>query len=90
MATSITPQMAVDEIVLKAIQVNYDPTWDGAQWVLTPADIRLDCRYTMGVDENIVSIPLFDLQATDLPPAGQTALQDLYTYIEGQIAALYP
>jgi hypothetical protein len=91
MATPIVPQVVADQAVLQRVSINYNPVWDGVNWVLTPTEISVAGA---GILDNAgVGLPIqnasITIPASDLPAAGQTALQDLYGYIEEQMAALY-
>lgn len=89
MATPITPKFFADEVVLESIEIKYKPVWDGAAWVIDPANIVVssvgqlseDGVYTLRADDQF--------PATDLPAAGLTALQELYTHVEGKMADKY-
>jgi hypothetical protein len=89
MATPITPRDMSTEVILSNISVNYNPVWDGANWVLTPSDITVSGNGNIGdgtgETSNLQNILLL---ATDLPAGGQTALQQLYSFIEGEMAAV--
>ena len=90
MTTPITPQFAIEEVVLNRINIRYDPIWDGAAWVLTPADVKVEGignTSASGVHATPASVVL---SMTDLPAGGQTALQQLYQFIEQAIADQYP
>ncbi len=89
MATSITPPFAPDLAVLEVISIEYKPAWDGSAWVLTPADISVFGRGVLassGVGDTSadVSVPF-----NSLPAAAQTALQQLYGFIEQELADQY-
>ena len=91
MATPIVPQVIANEAVLQRISVAYNPVWDGVSWVITPADITVQGNGTLtnvGIGESI-QVSSISLLATDLPPAGQSALNELYQFIEEAMAAQY-
>ena len=89
LALPITPRFMSDTIILGTIDVSFNPTWDGVAWVLNPVNIILQCRGQLA--ENGVNTLPADLKitASDLPPAGQSALTDLYNYIEGEMQTKY-
>lgn len=90
MATPVTPRYFAEEVVLRQINIQYNPVWNGTQWVIDPATIKVT-----GVGEltdligNAVIQADISEPATALPPAGLSALQDLYQYIEAELAAKY-
>jgi len=76
-------------VVLETVQVNYKPVWDGANWVLTPSEIEVIGRGQL-TETGVQVLPAtIKLIATNLPAAGQTALQELYSYIESEMASEY-
>ena len=89
MATPITPKFYADTMVLETITINYRAVWDGAAWVITPADVRVIGVGQMA--ETGVSVQQADIvmAATDLPAAGQTAINELNQYVEAELAAKY-
>ena len=90
MATPIPPQTTADMVVCHTISIDYKPVWDGAAWVITPSDIivrGVGYTSTAGATSSLSNI---ELLATDLPPAGQNALNELLQYIEAEMAAMYP
>lgn len=89
MATPITPQHAIDEVVLEIVEIQYKPVWDGANWVITPADVDIVCEGHLGASGNEVDKVTHILKASDLPAAGKTALTALYNHLETKIAAKY-
>lgn len=90
MPTPITPQFLADTVILEDIRITYKPAWDGANWVITPADIEVTGRYALAEGEPQLFTKTLTIPFNDIPGGGQTALQDLYTFIEAEIAALYP
>jgi hypothetical protein len=89
MARPITPRFFANTILLQNLQVNFNPVWNGAAWVLTPTEILLSGLGSL--NENGVYVANADIviPASDLPPAGQSALTDLYNYIEGEMQTKY-
>lgn len=90
MAKDLTPQMAIDELVMHRMNVLFHPTWDGAAWVLTPAEIQIEGLGNVGVDGNNTASASILLTADTLPMAGQTALTSLYNHVEQLMADAYP
>lgn len=91
MSEPIAPRMYVDKVYIKTIGINYNPVWNGADWVLTPADIRVFGNGALAdgtTGEEITSGDI-TVHAPDLPPAGQTALNELLQYMEQALAAQY-
>jgi hypothetical protein len=86
----ITPQHAIDILVLETLEVQYSPTWDGANWVINPADVWLVCEGHVGSGGNEVDKIAHKFKASDLPAAGKTAMNALYNHLETKMAALYP
>ena len=89
MAVPITPQFMADTVVLQTLSVSFNAVWDGANWILTPADIILRGFGNMSADGTPVTDSDIELAAPDLPPAGISALQDLYDFIEQEMAVKY-
>lgn len=89
MATPITPRYYADTMVLGTVSINYRPVWDGVAWVVTPANVRVVGVGQMAEAGNPIQQGDIDMAATDLPPAGQTALNELLQYIETELAAKY-
>jgi len=90
MTTPITPQNAIDQVVLHKINISYKPVWDGAAWVVTLADIEINGignAGTAGVNASGASVVM---AGTDLPAGGQSAIQQLYQFIEQAVADNYP
>ena len=78
-----------DTILLQNLQVNFNPVWDGAAWVLTPTEILLSGLGSLNETGVYVANADIVIPASDLPPAGQSALTDLYNYIEGEMQTKY-
>ena len=89
MAEPITPRFYADEVVLERVWIQYSPVWDGAAWVITPADVVISCIGNLSEDGVWAARSDIEMVATDLPPAGQNALNELYQYIEQQMALQY-
>ena len=82
MALPITPAFQADTVVLQRITIDYKPEWDGAAWILTPANISLQGIGQITSEDRSVANADIPLALLDLPAAGQTALQDLHTHVE--------
>jgi len=89
MAQPITPKYYADTCVLQNVSVQFKPEWDGTAWVLTPSEIIVFGKGELTETGTTVLQADIDMMATDLPAAGQTALQELYNFIETQLAAKY-
>jgi hypothetical protein len=89
MSTPIPPQFAIDSVLLQRVTIKYNPTWDGAAWVMTPAGIAVEGVGGAGALGAMVSGASIQLTAADLPAGGQSALQSLYSFIEQAIADQY-
>jgi len=89
MSTPVTPQFYADTVVLQNVSINYKPVWDGSAWVMTPSEIRVVGTGFLGEDGTEVIQADIDMNATQLPPAGQSALQSLLQYVEQELADKY-
>ena len=89
MTTPVTPRNFANAVQLGNINIQYQPTWDGAAWVVTPADVIVTGVGKLVFDGLVVQQVDIDLAATDLPAAGQTALNELLQYVEVELAAKY-
>jgi hypothetical protein len=87
MGTPITPRALVDEVVLARITVLYDPQWDGANWTVDPAGILVGGSGFLTEDETGNGEYVMEIAFNDLPVGAQTALQQLYGFIEAEMAA---
>ena len=89
MSEPITPRFMADTVLMQTLSINFNPAWDGVNWILTPSDITL--KGLGNLSENGIEVGSADLQivATDLPPAGQTALIELYNFMEEGMATKY-
>lgn len=90
MSTPITPQFAIDEVVLAKININFQPTWDGAAWVLTPANVLIEGIGNTSQAGQPATTASVVMTMLDLPAGGQNALQQLYPFVEQAIADQYP
>jgi hypothetical protein len=90
MTTPVTPQFAVESVLLQRVNIKYNPTWNGVAWVMTPTGIEIEGLGSAGTAGVMVTSANIELTAADLPPAGQAAMQDLYAFIEQAIADQYP
>ena len=89
MAEPIPPTMAINTVVCQLISIHYNQTWDGAAWVITPATIEVKSTGILANDGVGAASSEIFLLATDLPAAGQTALQELLGYIEDEMVVKY-
>jgi hypothetical protein len=89
MAEPITPRFHANTVVLQQLGVEFNQTWNGAAWVIDPTTITLVCQGNLADTSEQVMPAYTQLLASDLPPAGQQALQDLWNYLEDQMAAQY-
>ena len=89
MALPIPPQSNIDTVVLGTITIQYAPTWDGAAWVITPADITVNGsgHATNGGVEVTVSSALVPF--ADLPAGAQNAIQQLAGFLEAEMQSNY-
>lgn len=89
MSKPITPQFYADTVVCQNITINYNPTWNGTEWVLDPTSIVVFGKGILSENGNGV-VPA-DLRETadQLPPAGQEALENLLDFFEQQMSAKY-
>jgi len=78
-----------DTVVCQTISIHYNQVWDGATWIITPADIIVKGVGELTEGANSVVQADISLLATDLPAGGQTALQQLLQYIEAELATKY-
>ncbi len=85
-----TPPLQAVEVTLSRIVIEYNPQWDGLNWVVTVGDIQLRGSGNLGDGEPLISDASVALVGTDLPAGGQTALQQLYSFIEAELAAMFP
>ncbi|RLB95377.1 MAG: hypothetical protein DRH90_25555 [Deltaproteobacteria bacterium] len=89
MSEPITPKFLADTVVCQTISIHYNQVWDGAAWVVTPADITVLGVGQLSEGANTVVQADIKLFATTLPAGGQTALQQLLQYIEAELATKY-
>jgi len=89
MSEPITPKFLADTVVCQTISIHYNQVWDGAAWVVTPADITVLGVGQLSEGANTVVQADIKLFANTLPAGGQTALQQLLQYIEAELATKY-
>jgi len=89
MATVIPPQSFINAVVLKSITITYEPSFDGLAWVVDPANIKVNgigVTVNDGAETSPTSAPV---PFNDLPVGAQTAIQQLYAFMESEIADQY-
>jgi len=91
MAQPITPKYMADTVVLETASIAYNQYWDEVTetWKIDPNNVIITCfgqTADGGVEATLADI---QLNASSLPPAGVTALQELLNYIELEMATKY-
>ncbi len=87
MAKPITPQFTANEAVLQHLTVRYNQAWNGSDWILDPTTIEvLGVGRLAGAGGAEVTQVDIAMMASDLPAAGQTAMQELFNYVETELA----
>ena len=89
MSKPITPKFFANQITLQNMSVRFNQTWNGAAWVIDPATIDIVNTGNLVEDGTQATPATLTIHASDHPAAGQTALQDLFNYIETEMAAEY-
>lgn len=86
---AITPKNQADEAILDNLRIGYNIKWSGSAWVLTGGDVTIIGSGWLALDDVKTQEATIELLGTDLPAAGQTALQQLRDFIEAELATKY-
>jgi len=89
MADPITPKFMADEVLLQTLAIEFNQTWDGANWVIDPTTILLRGQGSLAESGTIALPADIEMFVSDLPMAGQTAVQDLWSFLEAEMATKY-
>ena len=89
MSLPIPPQSSINTVVLGTITINYAPTWDGAAWVIDPADITVNGTGHATNDGVEVTVSSALVPFADLPQGAKDAIQQLAGFMETEMQSNY-
>ena len=90
MSRTITPQHAINELVLDNVELRYRPVWDGNAWQVDRTSVQIVCEVELTSTGNRVIKGTHILATNALSQQGKNALDTLYSHIEDAIETLYP
>ena len=89
MAEPITPKFMADTVICQNINIQYNQTWDGAAWVIDPNTVIINGYGRLAETGDVVANASIAIIVTDLPMAGQDAIQALLDHMEDLMATKY-
>lgn len=89
MSQPITPRMAIEEVELELMSVQFNPEFTAGVWVQNTGNVKIFSRGFLSGTSGSVANADIELSYIDLPPAAQTALITVRDAVEVLLAAKY-
>lgn len=89
MALPIPPQYLASGITIQTLEVFFNPVWDGAAWVVDPANVEARATVLLVDGDQPVISQTIVFPYNDLDAPGQAQVDALEDYFEQRAADSY-